>query len=205
MKQISIILMAFMLVFSGCKKDEETDEPEKLSPTADVKGFAIEWTSITCSICGSKGGPLLNQYAKDAPHGAIIALHVNTPDSMKIENDVHWGFAEDRPSGGGIPSFWVGDTKTTTQDDNAVKDQINSGNAVAGVDMKYKTSGSTMTVETLTKFFAQADGDYYLSVYVLELMAQLLHHKDMCKLVGLVHIQMMIISIIMFIELLQPL
>lgn len=158
--------MAFMLVFAACKKDEDED-PDKLNPTADVKGLVIEWTSITCGICGSTGGPLLTQYATDGPNGAMIALHVNSSDAMKIENDVYFAFAEDRPSGGGIPSFWVGDTKTTTQDVNAVKDQVKQ-NAVAGIDMKYDIEGSTMTVETLTKFFSQADGDYHLSVYLLE-------------------------------------
>ena len=168
MKKLSIILMAFLLVFAACKKDEkEETDPNALNPTAAQKGFSIEYTSTSCSICGRKGGPLIHKYAKDAPNSVVIALHVNASDPM-TNNSLAWGFNGDRPSGGGIPSFWVGDTKTTYNDQDAMNTLVASGDAIAGVDIKYEIDGSTMKVETLTKFFGAGSGDYYLSVYVLE-------------------------------------
>jgi len=167
MKRITLVLLAFVLIASACKKKEEETDPDALNPTATQKGFSIEYTSITCSICGATGGPLIHKFAKEAPHGVVIALHVNSSDKM-TNNQLAYGFSNDRPSGGGIPSFWVGDTKTATSDDNAMKNLLGSGDAVAGIDLKYSRSGNTMKVETLTKFFGAASGMYYLSVYILE-------------------------------------
>lgn len=167
MKKIFTMLLALMVVFTACKKDDD-DKKDALKPTAAQKGFCLEWTSITCGICGSTGGPLLKQYSEDAPQGAMIAVHVNQSDSMKVPSATYWAFSEDRPTGGGIPSFYVGDVKTSTSDVDAVKNLVNSGDAVAGVDISYTRSGNTMSIKTLTKFFDNAVGDYYLSVYVLE-------------------------------------
>lgn len=168
MKRITLVLLAFVLVASACKKKEEETDPEALNPTATQKGFSIEYTSTTCSICGSKGGPLIHKFAKDAPHGVVIALHVNGNSDPMANNQLSYGFSGDRPSGGGIPSFWVGDTKIATSDENAMINLLGTGNAVAGIDLKYSRSGNTMKVETLTKFFTAASGMYYLSVYILE-------------------------------------
>ena len=165
MKKLTFILMAFVLIVSACKKDDETEEPEALNPTAAQKGFTIEYTSTTCPTCGGTGGPLLHKYADDAPEGAIIALHVNGNHDPMCNNSLSYGFS-DRPSGGGIPSFWVGDTKTS--DENAMKTLLASGDAVVGVDLKFNVADGKMTVETLTKFFSSATGDYYLSVYIIE-------------------------------------
>ena len=168
MKKLALLLLAFVLVASACKKDEEETDPDALNPTATQKGFSIEYTSTTCSICGSKGGPLLHKYAKDAPHGVVIALHVNGNSDPMANNTLSYGFSNDRPSGGGIPSFWVGDVKTATSNENAMLDLVHSGDAIAGIDIKYTKEGDKMKVETLTKFFAAGTGDYYLSVYILE-------------------------------------
>jgi len=168
MKKLAFVFMALLIVASSCKKkDDDTVDPNALNPTASQKGFCIEYTSTTCSICGSKGGPLIHKYAKDAPNSVVVALHVNGNHDPMANNSLSYGFS-DRPSGGGIPSFWVGDTKTSTSDDNAMLDLVATGDAVAGVDVKYSIDGTTMTVETLTKFFSAAAGNYYLSVYVLE-------------------------------------
>lgn len=170
MKQITVLLLAMMVVFAGCQKDEEenNDDTQKLQPTADVKGFSIEWTSITCGICGSTGGPLLSKFGEDGPNGAMIAIHVNSSDAMQVPNSVYFAFKEDRPSGGGIPSFWVGDEKISTSDENAVLDQVNGPDAEAGVALDYSINGNTMSIETMTKFFTDAQATYYLSVLVLE-------------------------------------
>lgn len=167
MKKLSLLLLAFVLVLGACKKEEETDA-EALNPTATQKGFAIEYTSTTCSICGSKGGPLIHKYAEDAPNSVVLALHVNGSSDPMANNQLSYGFSDDRPSGGGIPSFWVGDEKTSTNDQDAMLNLIATGNAIAGVDIKYTKEGDNMKVETLTKFFGAGTGDYYLSVYILE-------------------------------------
>lgn len=170
MKKLAVLLFAFALIASGCSKDEEEepDPVQALNPTAAQKGFCIEYTSTTCSICGSKGGPLLHKYSEDAPNSVVIALHVNGNSDPMANNQLSYGFSNDRPSGGGIPSFWVGDLKTSYSDQDAMNTLVASGNAIAGVDLKYNVEGGNMKVETLTKFFGTGTGDYNLSVYVLE-------------------------------------
>ena len=167
MKKLVALLVAVLYLFVSCDKEEENSE-KKLSPTSDQKGFCLEWTSITCSICGSTGGPLLKQFSEEAPQGAMVALHVNQPDSMRIPNSSYWAFSEDRPTGGGIPAFYVGDNKIPTDDVDAMTNLLNQGDAIAGVDIKHAMKGSSMEIETKTKFFESANGEYYLSVFVLE-------------------------------------
>ena len=169
MKNLSLILVAFMLVFAACKKDKTGEEdPDALAPTAAQKGFSIEYTSTTCGICGNQGFTLSHQFAKDAPQGVMITLHVNSNSDKMANNTLSYGFNDDRPVQGGIPKFYVGDKKILPSETNAMKDLISQGDAVAGIDIKYEKDGSNMKVETLTKFFKAATGDYYLSVYILE-------------------------------------
>jgi len=169
MKKLSIILFAFILIASACSKDDEEETPEvkALNPTSAQKGFSIEYTSTTCSLCGHYGGPTLHQFAKDAPHSVVIALHVNG-NHDPMANNLSYGFTG-RPSGGGIPSFWIADKKSDMKDAGAMKAYIAANKtAIAGIDLKYTKEGSNMKVEVLTKFFSAGTGDYYLSVYVLE-------------------------------------
>jgi hypothetical protein len=170
MKKLTLILLAFVLVASACKKDEEEEtDPNALNPTETQKGFAIEYTSTTCSLCGHYGGPTLHQFAKDASHGVVIALHVNGNSDPMANNTLSYGFSNDRPSGGGIPSFWIADKKADMKDQGAMKVYLDANKtAIAGIDIKYTKEGNKMKVETLTKFFAAGTGDYYLSVYILE-------------------------------------
>jgi len=165
MKKLTFILLAFILVATACKKDDEEnqDGTSNLSPTAKQKGFAINYTATWCGHCGNWGAPLIHDYAKDAPNGVTICAHAG---GDPMNNPLYNSFRADRTTGGGIPSFWVGDQKTT--DKNAMKTLLASGDAVAGVDYSYSKEGGVMTVKVKVKFFASGSGDFYLSVLVLE-------------------------------------
>ncbi len=168
MKKLLFILMAFALVASACTKTDDDDDggddggSSGLNPTAAQKGFAINYTATWCGHCGDWGAPLIHTYADDAPKGVAICAHSGDP----MSNSLFASFKADRTTGGGIPSFWVGDQKTTNK--SAMANLIATGNAVAGVDYTYSVSGGVMTVKTSVKFFAAGSGDYYLSVLVLE-------------------------------------
>ncbi len=165
MKQLSIILLAFILIASACKKDdtEEEDEATTLAPTATQNGFAINYTATWCGHCGNWGAPLIHTYASAAPNGAVLTSHAS---GDPMNNGLYASFKSDRTTGGGIPSFWVGDTKTTS--DGAMATLLASGNAAAGVDYSYEVSGTTMTINTKTKFFSPTAKKYFLSVLVLQ-------------------------------------
>jgi hypothetical protein len=162
MKKLSLILLAFVLVLGACKKDKG-DEETGLAPTSTQNGFAINYTATWCGYCGDWGAPLIHKYSTDSKNAAIICAHAS---GDPMNNSLYTDFKADRTTGGGIPSFWVGDTKTTANE--AMNDLKASGTAMAGVDYSYEVSGTTMTVKTKTKFFSPDAGDYYLSVLVLE-------------------------------------
>ncbi len=166
MKKLTFILLAFVLIASACKKDDEGDDDtgsSALAPTATQNGFAINYTATWCGYCGDWGAPLIHKYATDGPSGAVLTAHASN-DPM--HNSLYASFTADRKTGGGIPAFWVGDTKTTGS--SAMTSLIGSGSAAAGVDYSYEISGTTMTIKTKTKFFSPVSGEYYLSVLVLE-------------------------------------
>jgi len=164
MKKLTLFLLAFVLIASACKKDEEEEETNSLNPTAAQNGFAINYTATWCGPCGNWGAPRIHKFAEDGPKGAVITAHASG-DPMHVAA-LYSSFSSDRAIGSGIPSFWAGDQSSAG--DGAMLALVGSGDAKAGVDLSFEVSGTTMTVKTLTKFFSPDAGDYYLSVLVLE-------------------------------------
>lgn len=170
MKKVFALLTITALLFAACGKedDDDTPAPVGLNPTQTQWGWTLEYTRTNCSTCGSKGGPLIHQM-----HGlgkvVAIAAHV-TGGQDPMETTLHQPFQQDRPSGGSIPSFWVGNTKVGLSGTEAVdamkalKTQV----PCAGVDMSYTINGDIMTVKTKTKFFSAQTGEFKLGVILLE-------------------------------------
>ncbi len=174
MKKLSFILLALIFTFASCTKDDDDTIDDNndnnndgntstLAPTATQNGFAINYTATWCTYCGKWGAELIHDYSDGAPNGAIIAGHAG---GDPMTNSLYASFTNDRTTGGGIPSFWVGDSKTTAS--GAMSSLIAGGDAAAGVDYTYEVSGNTMTIKTKTKFFSALSGDIFLSVLVLE-------------------------------------
>ena len=164
MKKLTFILLAFVLIASACKKDEtKEEEGAKLAPSATQNGFAINYTATWCGPCGDWGAPLIHKFATAAPNGAVLTAHAS---GDPMNNSLFNSFKADRTTGGGIPSFWVGNEKTSNS--TAMTSLLGSGSANAGVDYSYEISGTTMTIKTKTKFFAPTAKKYFLSVLVLE-------------------------------------
>jgi len=147
--------------FQLAKKDPVATD-NGLNPTSTQNGFAVNYTATWCFYCGDWGELLTHDYANAAPNGAIVASHAA---SDPMTNNLYASFTADRTTGGGIPSFWVGDVMTTSA---GAMTALLSQAAPCGVDYKYSVSGSTMTIDTKTKFFSAATGDYYLSVLIVE-------------------------------------
>ncbi len=166
MKTKSFLLLlfsVFLLTTVSCKKKKDEDDERQLKPTQEQKGFAINYTARWCGPCGNWGAPLIHQYADDAPDGAIICAHASN-DPM--HNNLFNSFAIDRTTNGGIPSFWVGDN--FTQSSSAMTSLLSQPDPECGVDYKYEINDGKMHVKTKVKFFDDGQGEYYLSVLVLE-------------------------------------
>jgi len=160
--KLLLLLFSFTLAITSCKKDKE-DEEKTLEPTQEQKGFAINYTATWCGPCGAWGAPLIHDYSEDAPNGAVICAHASN-DPMN--NDLYYSFRADRTTGGGIPSFWVGDVKTDAS--SAMTNLLNQPDPECGVDYSYKVEDGKITVKTKVKFFEAGQGEYYLSVIILE-------------------------------------
>lgn len=74
-------------------------------------------------------------------------------------------FADIRSPGGSIPSFWVGDLKTKQPESMT---ELLSQTPIAGIGITHTKSETSLTVNTNVEFFENAEGEYYLSVLVLE-------------------------------------
>ena len=163
MKKLFYLLLLSGLLFSACKKDDEgDDETTSLNPKQEQRGFAINYTGSWCYYCGQWGADLIHDYADMAPSGAVICAHTGDP---MANSPLYNSFTSDRTTGGGVPSFWVGDTKTNQASEMNV---LLNQSAPCGVDYNYSVKDGKMTVDLKVKFFEAAQGDYYLSVLVLE-------------------------------------
>ncbi len=74
-------------------------------------------------------------------------------------------FKNVRQTGGGIPSFWVGDIRTTEPE---AMTELLSQTPIAGIGITSSTNDNSMNINTQVEFFEDADGEYYLAVLILE-------------------------------------
>jgi hypothetical protein len=168
MKRLFFLLMLVSMGMLSCTKEEPVEEVvDPLQPTSTQNGFAINYTATWCGYCGSWGAPLIHDLGTAAPKGAVMTIHASN-DPMFLSG-LYSSFTQDRTTGGGIPSFWVGDIKTSSNNSTSTMTSLlGSGPAKAGVDYTYSISGTTMTIKTKVKFFNPGEGMFYLNVYALE-------------------------------------
>lgn len=135
-----------------------------LNPQKVQNGFAIMYTFAGEENSGNWGAELIHRYADEAPNGAIISAHLNVLDDP-MYTPITYSFAYDRSYMMGIPSFYVGDIKT-----NVFSSMTNllTVPAEIGIDYSYSIEGDSMLIDTKCKFFYNCQGDFYLSVLILE-------------------------------------
>jgi hypothetical protein len=163
MKRLHILFITLIIVssFSNCKKEDE-----QLNPKKEQYAFAINYTATWCGYCGSWGAPLIHDmYNIDSNKVIAITAHANGDPMHNHDLYYTFGSNDQRPTNGGIPAFWVGDSKTTDQ--NAVNTLLNK-DVLAGMDMKSSKKDGKMKVDAQVKFFEAGSGEYYLSILILE-------------------------------------
>lgn len=163
MKKLTLLLLGLAFIFISCNKDEEEDNPgESFTPTQEQWGFALNYTATWCGPCGDWGAPLIHDLSD---MGDVIAITAHASGDPMFNTGLFSSFNADRPTGGGIPSFWIGDEKTTnTADMTALLQQT----PIAGIAIESTMNESSITVKTKTEFFAAGEGKYFLSVLILE-------------------------------------
>jgi len=167
MKKILFLMLSVALILTAaCDKDDD-DNGKNDGPQIEKKqwAFVLNYTATWCGPCGSSGAPVVLKCG-ETPYVVAVKAHASN-DPMHVAS-YYSQFGQQRPSGGGIPSFWVNDIKTSTSGtENTMLDELKK-TPVAGMAMEATKEGTVYKVKVKGQHFAAGTGDYYLSVFLLE-------------------------------------
>lgn len=139
------------------------DDGSCITPLQKQGAFALNYTATWCGPCGDWGAPKIHDMEESGSPVVAITAHASG-DPMFIST-LYNSFSSVRPTGGGIPSFWAGDTDDGGPGD--ITSQL-SQTPPAGIEFLSARVGNEMNVKVKVVFFENVTGEYYLSVYVLE-------------------------------------
>lgn len=163
-KRLIFFFIGIVLLYS-CKKEEIV--PPEMPPYLEAKreqwGLVINYTASWCGPCGSWGSPTVHQLANMSPRVVAVTNHAYG-DPMHNQW-IYLLMADDRQVGSGIPSFWIGDQKTYS---STAMQLLLERTPIAGIDMKAKQHGDSIKFAYQVKFFESAQGEFYLSFWLLE-------------------------------------
>lgn len=161
----NLVIVLFVLLVISCKKSEITPPqmPPYLDPKREQWGLVINYTATWCYPCGSWGSAKLHELANTSPRVAAVTNHAygDPMHNQLLFLLMH----DDRRTGGGIPSFWIGDYRTTF---NSVLEELLTRIPIAAIDMKAIKHGDSIKYAYQVKFFESAQGDFYVSIWLLE-------------------------------------
>ncbi len=171
MKKINLLFTALLILVSlSCKKEVTTTTTTVNSLMPEMKQWAFmgETTSITCSTCGYSGYNSFNLMKKNNS-GKLIALafHCNVEDAMSC-NNLEWSYDASRPTGGGIPSFYIGDQQVYLSNLQPYIDTLLRRSPEAQLKFSTVIVGTKMNVTSKIKFFKNVSGDYYVTYFLCE-------------------------------------
>lgn len=159
-----------IFITASCKKETVEPDPEPqipaLSPKQEQWGLAINYTAKWCSPCGSWGAPLIHNLSG---MGKVVAVTNHASGDPMFNSTLYTQMTSDRITDGGIPAFWVGNTKTNSSNSTSTMTQLLATSpVVAGIDMRTKRTNADISIESKVEFFQAGTGDYYLSFWMLE-------------------------------------
>jgi hypothetical protein len=150
-----------------------TYPPNKVAPK-EQRDLIMNVTATWCHVCGEIGEQGF-RYAISKHKSKIVPVSLHNDDLLpsSIAGQINSAISSTKPS------FIEGSEKilngamsdTSYFAINFLGPKINAVVANAPLANTYigrSVSGTKLTVETKTKFFAAANGEYYLSVYILE-------------------------------------
>ncbi len=162
MKKITLLILAMSIGFFA--------QAQEVVPQTQ-SSLIIKKTATWCPPCGGWGWDLFEQLIDDNEDKAIIwAMHYSgdliSPTTQGINSNL---------SGAGQPRFYL-DNVDQGSSSSAIRSAIMSGvnqnateapiaNAIA-TNISVDNNQITLTVKS--KFFAEASGEYYLNVYIVE-------------------------------------
>ncbi len=193
MKKILLSVFAIMLIFSACKKTEDTttpagvdpdnsggNEPQEITVPKVNMSMVNKMTGSLCPPCGTWGWNAFETLINDNKNDAFfIGAYSDNYVARLFITDA----AEDMErawSVTGFPTFAANGIKQLDRAGGGVNvnGEIAKTTAVISahkadevyINSGFRTaiSGNMMTIETKTKFFKEVGGDIFVAVYLME-------------------------------------
>lgn len=166
MKKLLLPLIALAFVFASCDKESKDDDTKKgIVVKKEQWAFVINYTATWCGPCGSSGAPVIK---KVGAMPRVVAITNHASGDPMYNQPLYQGFAADRETGGGIPSFWVNDAKTNTGATEGATNTALNLLPSAALGMEATRAGAVYNVKVKGEFYTAGTGEYFLSVLLLE-------------------------------------
>lgn len=160
-------LLLFICLFFSLTASQAQDVPEVQKTL--VSKISADW----CPPCGTWGWNLFHDIITDNDEKAVLmAVHhsggLETPTSDAFANNFEIF---------GQPRFYLGNADQSVSAGNTITKRTQIQNMietmstqapVANAGMIAILNGNELTVNTKTRFFQEADGEYYLGVYIID-------------------------------------
>jgi len=170
MNQYLKILIFGLLVFGGCEDEPDDFNVSKVPSTFTKKVLIEEFTGAWCGYCPD--GAHRVQSIIDNNNGNAIGVSLHSSDDMAI---AHTNYLETTYQNTGYPSGMVdrvpfnGTTSTWNRGswEYVANDQLIKISS-CGLAIKSEINGASATVEVHAGFNTTLNGDYRLTVYLIE-------------------------------------
>lgn len=163
MKKFVLPILA-VAALASCKKVSESVETANLEVQEKNMAVVAKRTATWCGPCGSWGFPTFD--SKKTQFGSK-AVYMAWKDALNTYNDGDHLFDEVGPKfelGGSVPTFF--NNFDAGAGASAVDDHVNS-DVIANSNYEFSVSGTQVNLKTTTKFFQNAEGDYYVAPYMI--------------------------------------
>ena len=161
------ILFTFSILFLTLSSGLAQDVPEV------QQSLITKITATWCPNCGGWGWTFFdNLYDDNADKAVLIAAHYSGELQTSVSSDFATNFGVNYQ-----PFFILGNENQNVSAGNAATKRMEIENAVdnnylsdpiANAGLIVSKNGNSLSVQTKTRFFQNASGDYYLGVYVIE-------------------------------------
>ena len=163
MKKLLTVLGALLVMTISFAQDVEVVQ----------KALITKRTATWCPFCGTWGWDMMEALIEDNEDNAIIlGAHFSGDLTSSTASEMLSNFG-----GSGQPRFFIGRTDQGVSSSNwtakraDIENQVNSiasGSPIANTGIAAELAGTTLDVQVRTEFFEDANGEYYLSVYLKE-------------------------------------
>ncbi len=142
--------------------------------------LVVKRTATWCNPCGTWGWDLWQNLAADSDLPPHVAIQVHDSPSSQLHTPSATDMTSFFEASTGVPSFYIGSTNQTQTNQGSIsssatltrlKALVNYyGNLDAEINVGYDAtlSGDVIDINAKVKAFDDINGEYYLSVYVLE-------------------------------------